>query len=287
MSGPQVREPLQDSDSEAAVERQPKVQDDTPFKTEVMCSRLDIHCPEGPHTNLEGRHEPPGLPDLEGGRRSRWGSGIFCWTQWCGSSAASLAEDPEELGALSGASRHSQSIKQIPVLSRGGQSDGSRRPGGPARDTAYPDREDKPSSVWRSVLKSPNIEDFASVNWKGVCGFRIRRGGPSGATFEELAGAHRLMCHHFTRDGQHCVSRGLSVEHANRCAGALRGPLLDASPVCPMLGARQPPSGGMVELGRCGRPEKVMCLPETCPFLAGGFQCPYEATSDPLRLELL
>merc|ERR1711881_783907 len=51
----------------------------------------------------------------------------------------------------------------------------------------------------------------------GSCGFSVALYRPNGNVCIPCLG----MCHHYTWDGQHCATAGLSSEHANRCAGSL------------------------------------------------------------------
>eukprot|EP00928_Gymnodinium_smaydae_P054759 TRINITY_DN38487_c0_g1_i1.p1 TRINITY_DN38487_c0_g1~~TRINITY_DN38487_c0_g1_i1.p1 ORF type:complete len:434 (+),score=77.57 TRINITY_DN38487_c0_g1_i1:181-1482(+) len=120
-----------------------------------------------------------------------------------------------------------------------------------------------------------------AMQWQGRCGFvvRLKPGTPDGP----------WLCHHFSVDGTHCVSGGLGMQHANRCAGVLHPINEESTPAEKMfsmglpsprrcMGLRRP--GGDLRGGpvivRCGRPLTVpTCTSDTCPFLAQGMCCPY------------
>jgi len=110
------------------------------------------------------------------------------------------------------------------------------------------------------------------TQWRGRCGFvtRLRFETPDGP----------WMCHHFTVDGEHCVSLGLGPEHANSCAGVCRmietetfEDLADP-PRC--MGLRKPLDGpGAPTLIKCGLASGPCCTPSNCPFLSKGRMCPF------------
>merc|ERR1719424_207251 len=63
--------------------------------------------------------------------------------------------------------------------------------------------------------------DIVEVGQNGSCGFSVvMPHSPSAASGPSTA-QNRGMCHHYTWDGKHCVTAGLGLEHANRCAGCL------------------------------------------------------------------
>jgi hypothetical protein len=97
------------------------------------------------------------------------------------------------------------------------------------------------------------------------------------------------MCHHFTFDGQHCVSAGLGSEHANRCAGRMCSHwscgVADARPKTGAWGCQSLlcDSGASrirdLDLRHifCG-PPGGRCTATSCPFLAQSKPCPYGTT---------
>lgn len=143
--------------------------------------------------------------------------------------------------------------------------------------------------VWRADDgPSCDPEDFALA---GNCGFTVVVGQPvflasananAGQPLvgPRLASAHPGMCHHYTWDGQHCVTSGLGSEHANRCAGQLSvvGAAVDTQ-ICRTVGMPACSKVGSADSQEavCGAPAVVrgVCTPEVCPFLAEGRKCPF------------
>jgi len=119
----------------------------------------------------------------------------------------------------------------------------------------------------------------------GRCGFvvRLRPGTPDGP----------WMCHHFTLDGVHCVLAGLPACYANRCAGVLHDIDGNANPFDRLrvpsrcMGLRRPLNDhGYPTLVRCGKPARSpACRLDTCPYLADGVECPYEAMAAVAEVE--
>jgi len=95
------------------------------------------------------------------------------------------------------------------------------------------------------------------------------------------------MCHHYTWDGKHCVSAGLSGEHANKCAGCLHSAgALPNGKLCRVVGAHALTTCSKIDVDHfeaaCGPPaadkqgqQISSCTVDACPFLARGQPCPY------------
>merc|ERR1712176_197155 len=90
------------------------------------------------------------------------------------------------------------------------------------------------------------------------------------------------MCHHFTWDGLHCVTHGLTSEHANRCAGRLC--ISGSAMNCKGVGGafnkscnRCKTNSAEVFEVSCDAPAQGLgtCHAETCPFVFEGGKCPY------------
>lgn len=85
------------------------------------------------------------------------------------------------------------------------------------------------------------------------------------------------MCHHYTRDGQHCVTAGLGVEHANRCRGRL---IPDSSgfvelATCGNVNCGEDGATGAACEVRCGPPSGGICSASTCPYILAQGVCPF------------
>merc|ERR1719453_483784 len=99
------------------------------------------------------------------------------------------------------------------------------------------------------------------TQWRGRCGFccRLRPETPDGP----------WMCHHFTVDGEHCVTMGLGPEHANSCAGVCQmmatETLEDLADPPRCMGLRKPLDGPRCPtLIKCGIAAAPCCSVRTC-----------------------
>merc|ERR1712167_537225 len=67
------------------------------------------------------------------------------------------------------------------------------------------------------------------------------------------------FCHHFTEEGEHCVTANLPAEAAKKCKGVMFGSVWSPTKLT------------------CGKAQKghTVCTADRCPYVRDGKPCPY------------